>query len=135
DLLQPLPPETLDLVSDTYESADGTWVGLTGRSRVLVYNKDAVAQDELPDSVDELTGEEWQGRVGLAPTNASFQSFVTAMRVLEGDDAARQWLSDMAANDPQIRERNGVIVADVDTGAIDTGLVNHYYLYELADER
>ena len=41
----------------------------------------------------------------------------------------------MAANDPQIRERNGVIVADVDAGAIDTGLVNHYYLYELADER
>ncbi|WP_134774261.1 iron ABC transporter substrate-binding protein [Ornithinimicrobium flavum] len=135
DLLQPLPQETLDLVSDTYESADGTWVGLTGRSRVLVYNKDAVAESELPDSVAELTGEEWQGRVGLAPTNASFQSFVTAMRVLEGDDVARQWLADMAANDPEIRERNGVIVADVDAGAIDTGLVNHYYLYELADER
>ena len=135
DLLQPLPQETLDLVPDTYESAAGTWVGLTGRSRVLVYNGDAVSQEELPDSVGDLTGEQWQGRVGIAPTNASFQSFVTAMRVLEGEDVARQWLADMAANDPQIRERNGVIVADVDSGAIDTGLVNHYYLYELAEEQ
>lgn len=134
-MLQPLPAETLDLVADTYESADGDWVGLTGRSRVLVYNKDAVPTEELPEHVAELTGEEWAGRVGIAPTNASFQSFVTAMRVLEGDDVAAEWLSGMAANDPQIRERNGMIVADVDSGAIDTGLVNHYYLYELAAEQ
>ncbi|WP_289018070.1 iron ABC transporter substrate-binding protein [uncultured Ornithinimicrobium sp.] len=130
-----LPQETLDLVPETYRSQDGDWVGLTGRARVLVYNKDAVAEDELPSSVQELTEDEWAGRVGIAPTNASFQSFVTAMRVQEGDDTARQWLTDMAANDPQVREKNGIIVADVDSGAIDTGLVNHYYLYELAEEQ
>lgn len=134
-LLQPLPQQTLDLVPELYRSADEDWVGLTGRSRVLAYNKDAVAQDELPSSVGELTGPQWQGRVGVAPTNASFQAFVTAMRVLEGDDAAEQWLADLAANDPQVRERNGVIVADVDSGAIDVGLVNHYYIYELAQEQ
>jgi len=134
-LLQDLPQETLDLVPDTYESADGTWVGLTGRSRVLAYNTQAVSEDELPASVQELTGPEWTGRVGVAPTNASFQSFVTAMRVLEGEDAAATWLADLAANDPQIREKNGEIVADVDSGAIDAGLVNHYYLYELAAEK
>lgn len=134
-LLGELPAETLDVVPDTYESAEGDWVGLTGRSRVLVYNKDAVSEDELPETVAELTDPAWSGRVGIAPTNASFQSFVTALRVLEGDDAAAQWLGDLAANDPQIRERNGMIVADVDAGALDAGLVNHYYLYELADEK
>ncbi|MGD8201922.1 iron ABC transporter substrate-binding protein [Ornithinimicrobium sp. W1679] len=130
-----LPEETLELVPETYRSQDGDWVGLTGRARVLVYNENAVAEEDLPTSVQELTEDEWAGRVGIAPTNASFQSFVTAMRVLEGDDAARQWLIDMAANDPQIREKNGIIVADVDSGAIDAGLVNHYYLYELAEEQ
>ena len=133
--LTALPQETLDLVPETYRSAEGDWVGLTGRSRVLVYNQDAVSQDELPETVQELTGPEWTGRVGIAPTNASFQSFVTALRVLEGDEAAQTWLADLAANDPQIRERNGMIVADVDSGAIDAGLVNHYYLYELAEEQ
>lgn len=130
-----LPSETLDRVPETYRSAEGDWVGLTGRSRVLVYNKDAVSEDELPQTVQELTGPEWAGRLGVAPTNASFQSFVTALRVLEGDEAARTWLSDLAANDPQIRERNGMIVADVEAGALDAGLVNHYYLYELAEEQ
>lgn len=134
-LLQGLPETTLDLVPELYRSDDGSWVGLTGRSRVLAYNKDAVSQDELPAHVAELTTPEWDGRVGIAPTNASFQAFVTAMRVLEGDDTAEQWLSDLAANGPQIREKNGVIVADIDAGAIDVGLVNHYYLYELAAER
>ena len=135
DLLQSLPEATLDLVPELYRSDDEDWVGLTGRSRVLVYNKDNVSEDELPSNVAELTGPEWSGRVGIAPTNASFQAFVTAMRVLDGEDTTEQWLSDLAANDPQIRERNGVIVADVDSGAIDVGLVNHYYLYELAQEQ
>ncbi len=130
-----LPEETLELVPETYRSSEGDWVGLTGRSRVLVYNKEAVSEEELPETVAELTGPEWTGRVGIAPTNASFQSFVTAMRVLEGDDAASAWLTDLAGNDPQVRERNGMIVADVESGAIDVGLVNHYYLYELAEEQ
>ncbi len=134
-LLEELPQETLDAVPESYRSADGDWVGLTGRSRVFVYNRDRVSEDELPQSVDELVSEEWRGRVGVAPTNASFQSFVTAMRVMDGDDAAAAWLEDLAANDPQIRESNGNIVADVDSGAIDGGLVNHYYVHELAQEK
>lgn len=134
-LLQGLPSETLALVPETFQGSDGTWVGLTGRSRVLVYNKDLVSADELPASVDELTEPEWSGRVGLAPTNASFQAFITAMRVLDGDDAAARWMQDMAANDPQLREGNGVIVADVEAGTMDAGLVNHYYLYEVAEEQ
>lgn len=133
-LLAELPQETLDQVPQAYRSADGTWVGVTGRSRVLVYNDEQVSEEELPASVFELTEPEWSGRVGIAPTNASFQAFVTAMRVQHGDDVAAEWLAGIAANDPQIREGNGPVVADVDAGVVDVGLVNHYYVYELAQE-
>jgi iron(III) transport system substrate-binding protein len=133
-VLAELPQETLELVSETYRSSDGSWVGVTGRSRVLAYNKEQVSEEELPASVFELTEPEWSGRVGIAPTNGSFQAFVTAMRVQHGDDVAAQWLEGIAANDPQIREGNGPVVADVDAGVIDVGLVNHYYVYELAQE-
>src|SRR5690554_1668954 len=78
-MLAPLPQETLEQVPQAYRSAEGDWVGVTGRARVLVYNEGAVGVDQLPESVFELTEEEWRGRVGIAPTNASFQSFVTAM--------------------------------------------------------
>jgi iron(III) transport system substrate-binding protein len=134
-LLEALPQQTVDAVPEAYRSADGDWVGITGRSRVFVYHPDQVSADELPQSVGDLVTEEWRGRVGVAPTNASFQAFITAMRVVDGDEAARAWLDDLAANDPQIRERNGQIVADVESGAIDGGLVNHYYVHELAQEK
>lgn len=134
-VLSPMDESMLDAVPEEYRDDEGRWVGLTGRVRVLAYNEDAVPQDELPSSVDELTEEEWKGRVGVAPTNASFQTFVTAMSAEEGEDDAREWLSGLAENDPQIREKNGEIVADVDAGTLDAGLVNHYYLYELADEK
>lgn len=60
---------------------------------------------------------------------------VTAMRQLWGDEAARQWLLDMQANEPVVFDGNTPIVAAVGAGEIDLGLVNHYYLYRfLAEE-
>lgn len=134
DRFATLPDQVRERVPAEYQARDGSWVGVTGRSRVLVYNSDQVGEAELPDSVFELTEPQWRGRVGVAPTNGSFQAFVTAMRVQHGDAAAREWLAGIAANDPQIRENNGQIVADVNDGRIDVGLVNHYYLFERAKE-
>jgi len=133
-LFAPLPDDVRQLVPPAFQASGGEWVGVTGRARVLVYNPEAVSEDELPTSVFELTEPQWRGRVGIAPTNASFQAFVTAMRVQHGDDTAAEWLAGIAANDPQIRENNMQIVVDVDEGRLDVGLVNHYYLYERAAE-
>lgn len=130
-----LPDETLDQVPEEFHAEDGTWVGLSGRARVLGYSSASVEESELPDSVLDLTDPQWSGRVGIAPTNASFQSFVTALRVTEGDDAALAWLEGMAANDPQIYDGNGAIVADLENDSVDVGLINHYYVYGTADEQ
>lgn len=134
-LFAELPDATLDRVDDAYSDPDGHWVGVTGRSRVLAYNGSLLTPDQLPDSVFELTEPEWKGKVGIAPTNASFQSFVTAMRVQHGDERTRTFLAALAANEPQVRERNGVIVSDIEAGAYPVGLVNHYYLWEMAAEK
>jgi iron(III) transport system substrate-binding protein len=133
-LFVPLPTEVLALVPGAYQATGGEWVGVTGRSRVLAYDSQHLAPEDLPASVFDLTGPDWRGRVGVAPTNASFQAFVTAMRIQHGDDRARQWLADLVANDVQIRENNVVIVNEVDEGRLDAGLVNHYYVFERADE-
>jgi iron(III) transport system substrate-binding protein len=129
-----LPDQVLDQVPAPYQARGGEWVGITGRARVLVYNPQLVTEAELPETVFELTEPRWRGRVGVAPTNGSFQAFVTGMRVQHGDEATREWLAGIAANEPQIRDSNIPIVADVNDGRIDVGLVNHYYLYERAKE-
>ena len=72
----------LDLVDERFRASDGRWEGISGRVRVLVYNTDLVDESELPASVFDLTAAEYRDEVGLAPTNGSFQDFVTAMRAL-----------------------------------------------------
>lgn len=128
-LLAPLDGEVLARVSDTYRDADGQWVGVTGRARVMVYDPEQVPEADLPSSVYELTEPQWRGRVGIAPGNASFQSFVTAMRVMAGDEATRQWLQDMVDNDVQTYDNNIAILAAVNAGELPLGLINHYYWF------
>jgi iron(III) transport system substrate-binding protein len=132
---QQLPDEILELVDPRFRDPDGRWVGVTGRARVLAYNTDVLTEEELPSSVHDLTDPSWAGRVGWAPENASFQAFITAFRLLEGDDAAREWLEAMIANGAvNFGDSNTAIVQAVGAGEIDAGLVNHYYAYVVGQE-
>ncbi|WAZ26040.1 iron ABC transporter substrate-binding protein [Streptomyces cinnabarinus] len=130
--LTALPQPTLEKVEEPYRGGEGDWVGVSGRVRVLAYHPEKVTTP--PDSVHELTGPEWKGKIGFAPNNASFQAFVTGMRVLEGDDATREWLKDFKANSPKTYESNIDILEAVDAGEVSAGLINHYYWYEKAAE-
>lgn len=130
-LLADLPDEILNLVDPAYRDADGQWVGVTGRSRVFVYNPDLVSEDELPSSVNELTGPRWHGRVAIAPGNASFVSFVSAMEMVEGADGTLTWLEGMAANNSPTYAGNGAILNAVAAGDVAAGLINHYYLLQM----
>ncbi|MGH2659297.1 MAG: iron ABC transporter substrate-binding protein [Actinomycetota bacterium] len=133
-LFTPLDQEVLDRVDARFRSPEGLWVGTSGRARVLAYNTEAVDEAELPGTVFDLTDPEWKGRIGFPPTNASFQAFVAAMIVTEGQGATRSFLEGLAANDPVLYEDNSSTVLGLAAGEIDVGLVNHYYLYELEAE-
>lgn len=133
-LCAPLPENLIGAVPAQYQSANGTWTGITGRARVIAYDPTQVSSEEVPTSVLELTDPRWKGQVAIAPTNASFQAFVTGMRVALGDQATQEWLQGMVDNDVQIYEKNGLIRDAVDAGEVQLGLINHYYWYEKAAE-
>lgn len=127
--LRELPAPLLERVDPRFRARNGRWVGTSGRARVLAYNTQAVSEEELPDSVFGLTDSGWRSRVGWAPENASFQAFVTAMRVIDGDEVTRDWLERMVANEPQVYRDNPPLFEAVRSGEIDVGLTNHYYLF------
>ena len=134
-LLTTLPDEILGRAPDWARSPQGKWVGLSGRARTVVYNPDRLTEEELPDDVFDFIDPKWKGRIGWAPTNASFQTMVTAMRTLWGEDKTRRWLEGVQANEPGVYPKNTPQVAAVAAGEIDVGLVNHYYLFRfLAEE-
>lgn len=132
--LAELPAETAEAVAPAYRSPDGTWTGVTGRARVIAYDSRQLTSEQVPQSVLDLTDPKWKGQVAIAPTNASFQAFVTAMRKSQGDEATRAWLEGLVANDVQTYEKNSLILDAVDAGQVQLGLVNHYYWYEKAAE-
>lgn len=125
--LRKIDQSVLDLVQPGYRAADGRWIGVSGRVRVLVYNTDLVKRGDLPTSVFDLTKPKYEDQVALAPTNGSFQDFVTAMRELEGDRRTRKWLEGMEANGARAYASNSAIVEAVGRGEVPMGLVNHYY--------
>jgi iron(III) transport system substrate-binding protein len=133
--LAELPDSILDRVSEAFRSPRGEWVGVSGRARVVVYNTDALTEDDLPGSILDFTGPEWKGRIGWAPTNGSFQAFVTALRVVEGEDGARAWLEGILANSPRVYENNSAIVQAVANREVEVGFVNHYYLFRFLAEQ
>lgn len=133
-LLTPLPETVITAVPANFRAPNGTWTGVTGRARVVVYDSEQVPAPEVPRSVFDLTDPKWRGQVAIAPTNASFQAFVTAMRIADGDDVTRKWLDGLVANDVQKYEKNGLILDAVDSGRVKVGLINHYYWYEKASE-
>ena len=121
-------------VDPRYRSADGRWVGTSGRARVVAYDSRELTESELPGSVLDLTGDEWEGRIGWAPTNGSFQAFVTALRLSEGEGAARKWLEAMEANGTEAFDGNSSIRDAIAAGEIDAGLINHYYVAQAREE-
>lgn len=133
DLL-PLGDDILDQVAEGLRSPAGDWVGLTGRARTVVYNTDVLTEEDLPDSLVDFADPAWNGRIGWVPANASFQDHVTALRFLLGEDATREWLEGIIANNPVSYEKNGALVEAVAAGEVDVGFTNHYYLYQFLAE-
>jgi iron(III) transport system substrate-binding protein len=126
--LAQLPQATLDKVEERFRADDGSWVGVSGRARVVAYDDRILDPADLPDGIAGFTDPQWKGKIGWAPTNASFQSFVTAFRQMEGDDAAKAWLEGVQANEPKVYEGNDAVLNAIAAGEVEVGFINHYYL-------
>ncbi len=131
-LLGTIGADVLALSAEENRSKSGTWVGFSGRKRVLVHNLDSVAAGELPQSVFDLTGERYRDRVAIPATNGSFLDWFTVFRDQHGTETTAQWLDDMVANGARYYPNNRSIVEAAGRGEIDMGLVNHYYHYQEA---
>lgn len=133
--LAPIPQTVLDRVPAQFRHPDGRWIGTSARSRVIVYDPKQLSADQVPNSVLELTDPKWKGgQIGIAPNNASFQAFVTALRVIKGDAEAKSWLEGIKANEPKIYDNNILILNAAERSQIKVGLINHYYWYEQVAE-
>jgi iron(III) transport system substrate-binding protein len=132
--LAQLPERLLERVPARFRDPEGQWVGTSGRVRVVAYNTESLEERDLPNTIFGFTDPRWKGKIGFPPTNASFQAFVTAMRLTAGEERTRDWLEAIADNDPKLYEKNLQTVEAVGRGEIEVGLVNHYYVFIAKEE-
>lgn len=129
-LTRTLPPDLRERIDPTFRYPE--WAAISGRIRTLPYNPRRVAPEDIPKSIMDLprTGL----RVGWAPAYAAFQSFIAAMRLLEGEQATRNWLRALKPRATAYAGELGVVLA-VSRGEVDVGLANHYYSLRLKEGR
>jgi iron(III) transport system substrate-binding protein len=134
-LLAPAGTAALSAVPSRYSAADGNWAGVSARVSVLVYNTSKLKPSQLPKSVLDLASPQWKGKLDLAPAETDFAPIVTSVAQDKGNAAAAAWLKTLKANagahqDPD----NETLVANVNKGTTEIGVINHYYWYRLREE-
>ena len=127
-LFAPLEEAALEPIPAQYRPESGLWTGFVARSTVLVYNPDLISEDELPESILDLAGPEYAGKVSFSPTGADFQAIVAAVLDLEGEDATREWLAGLKSNGT-VYDGNNVVLESVNAGESAIGIEYHYYWY------
>ena len=128
-LLQPY--DGIERTPARYRAENLTWTGLSGRARVLAVRPG----EDAPQSVFDLTDPQYEGEL-VAPifSNVSIRDWVTAIRLVRGDEFARDYLEGLQANDIEVLASNFDAAAAVGRGEFDIGLVNHYYIELVKDE-
>jgi iron(III) transport system substrate-binding protein len=126
---QALSSEVTEMVGEEFRTDQ--WTGTSGRARSVPYNTDAYSASELPDSIAEYA--EFEGTLGWAPGYGSCQAFVTAMRLLEGESATREWLQSVQDSGIERYSDELAVCEAIANGEIDAGLTNHYYIQRVLD--
>jgi len=125
-LPQPLPPDLIAQLKPGYRYSN--WAPISGRIRTLPYHSTRFGPDRIPDSVMALADTDL--KPGWAPAYGAFQSFITAMRLIEGESATREWLCGLHRRARSYAGELGVVMA-VARGEVDLGFANHYYTLRL----
>jgi len=129
-IFQSYQPVGADQLPTEFLGADNLWIGLTRRTRVIIYNADLVSQEELPTSIFDLSDPKWKGQVAAAgSTNGSMQAQIAAMRQLIGEEETETWLNGLLTNEVTFFGGHTDVRKAVGAGEFKLGLVNHYYYH------
>lgn len=62
-LLAPYQSAVTDTIPAKFKDSEGHWYGMAARARVLAYNTNLVAKEEVPRTLEALADPKWKGRV------------------------------------------------------------------------
>jgi iron(III) transport system substrate-binding protein len=134
-LLATVDGSTLARTPARYGSPQKLWAPISARVSTMVYNTHDLKPAQLPRSVLDLAEPKWKGKLALAPSETDFQPIVTAVAARYGTARAVEWLDGLKKNaGSHVYPDNETLVAQVNSGQVELGVINHYYWFRLRDE-
>ena len=129
-LLLPYSSETAEAIPGPFRAADNSWIGLSGRLWVPVYNTALMKPTDVK-SVLDLADARWKGKIAIPNAGSEYlQAGVSVIKAVYGDERTTQFLQGLKANaGNQVYGKSSQIVEAVAKGQATIGLVNHYYVY------
>jgi iron(III) transport system substrate-binding protein len=131
-----LPDEVAGKVDGAYRDDDNQWVGTSGRARTIPYNTNEFSEDDIPNDIFAFPdADQFQDLMGWAPSYGSFQAFVTAMRILNGEEETKAWLERMIDQGVEPYSDEFTVARRIAGGELGAGFTNHYYIQRVVDNR
>ncbi|MCY4644458.1 MAG: extracellular solute-binding protein [Bacteriovoracales bacterium] len=117
-------------ISQKFRAKDNSWVGLTARSRILMYNTDLISQKKMPKTLWDLTLPQWKGQFAITSGgNSSMIAHIGALRSTWGEKKTLEWMKKVKENAGAITKGHTDIRMAVGRGEFKFGLVNNYYYH------
>ncbi|MBK1855584.1 extracellular solute-binding protein [Verrucomicrobiaceae bacterium 5K15] len=104
------------------------WVPISGRIRTIPFHTGKLKAADVPKTLSEIADSDLT--IGWAPAYGAFQSFVSAMRILRGDEATKKWLIATKKRAKSYAGELGAVMG-VARGEVDIAFANHYYTLRL----
>ena len=113
-----------------FRASDNSWIGLSGRFWIVVYNTTMVKPDQIKSLLD-LADPQWKDKIAIPNSGSEYlQAGVSVISATHGDEQTKQFLQGLKTNaGTQVYQKSSQIVEAVAKGQVAVGIVNHYYIY------
>ncbi|NJD68040.1 MAG: extracellular solute-binding protein [candidate division NC10 bacterium] len=131
EVLEPYASPGARAMPAEHKSSRGLWTGISGRARVIIYNKNLVKGGDIPNSILDLADAKWKGKIAIAGTRErTTLSWLSALVQVMGEAKAKAYIDRLMANGLKVLPDNSDVWRGVGSGEFAVGLTNspNYHL-------
>lgn len=124
-VLQQYKSSQLNNLKEEYIYGDGYYTAVNARYGVIVYNRGKVAEDDVPESWNDLMDNKWQDKLVMADASQSAMALAITAGLYQIRDNNWDLHQVLAANNVMLTKQNIKAVSTVENGEADVGIAPH----------
>ncbi|QGJ69556.1 ABC transporter substrate binding component [Planctomycetales bacterium 10988] len=125
ELLASYRPVQAEDYPEAFQAEDGTWHGFAARARILIVNRDQLAEEARPSSIEDLIKPEYKGQVAIAkPLFGTTATHAACLFAAWGPEKAKAFFTSLKENEVQVLSGNKQVALAVAQGKVPMGLTD-----------